>query len=345
MTDIVLETDLFKPVALTTAVNAFKPAESLVYSDLFAPRLHTADSETLLFDVLTGSEGILPNIRNHAPATVNDKTGRRAITMTAPRVAEKRQILTADLLRVRSYGSIATMMMMDRINYELRDMTNDVFRTLEYWSCGALRGKILDVDGTTTLIDFNVPDTHNLTLTSTDKWSDADSDPIGNLESWKQTVQEDTAGVINEWRCYCGFRVMNALLKNPSVQDKFKYTAGTQMAVSGDIPQLAGVTMLRHGGSFLDSNKVRRHYIDPDEIILVGLGNDTVDCMAAPIVDEDAQQGIGNIIVDTEGKFQPQVFYAKSWKEEDPSARWIKIEARVLPILRRPTSVLHAKVQ
>ncbi|MBF0424328.1 MAG: major capsid protein [Magnetococcales bacterium] len=342
---IIAETDFFKPLTLTTAVNALKPAEALVYDALFAPHGRMIDSETLLFDVLTGSEGILPNIKTHAPATVTDKTGRRAVVMTAPRIAEKRQILAADLLRVRSFASLSPMLMMERVNVELQDMVNDIYRTLEYWSCGALRGKILDVDGTTVLVDFGLPNTHDLTLTGTDKWTDAASDPIDQLETWKQTIHEDSAGVISEWRAYCGYRVMNTLIRNSQVMDKMKYTAGTQVAISGDIPQLAGVNFFRHSGSFLDASKTRRHYIDPNEVILVGLGPDTVECQSAPIVDEEGVAGIGSTAPDPQGQPRLQRLFSRSWREEDPAARWIKVEARTLPILRRPTSVMRVTVQ
>ena len=164
--------NLFLVRTLTTAINALRAPGMRIFQRHFAGRTHMEPSDRLAFEVISGSEGVLAAITVYAPATVGAKTGRKIVTLSAPRLAEKRFIHTSELNALRAYGQqIQTELMSSRINRELTDMRNLHDRTLEFWAAYALRGQILDADLSTVLVDYNFKETHKPTLTGNDLWT------------------------------------------------------------------------------------------------------------------------------------------------------------------------------
>lgn len=338
--------NLFKIRALTAAINAMKAPGRRAYNRFFQPREHMEMTDRLAFDVITGSEGILANISVNAAATVTDKTGHKTVTMTAPRLAQKRFIAVADLNAARAFGSLAgTEQMKRRIAREQTDMRAIMDRTLEFWAVNALKGKIYDSDLTTVLVDYNVDATHRPTLTASGDadaiWTDTtNSDPIAKIRELKRLIEDDCGAAITGWFAFVGWEVMDALLAHQAVRDFLKYDQGSQMAESGRIQRLAEVEMEEYNGSYLDSDDTRQRYVGSDEFILIGMCQDMVDCPYAPVVDAAAPNGVGNITARGQG----QLYFSKSWDEQDPSGRWVKAETRPLPVLQRPGAVVVATV-
>jgi len=312
-----------------------------VYDRLFRAKEHLEPTDKLAFEIISGSEGILKAISIYAPATVTEKTNRKAITMTAPRLSQKRFIHTAELNALRGYGEkVAYELMQTRIAREQKDMRGIMDRTLEFWAVNSLKGKILDADLTTVLVDYNIPASHKPTLTGTDLWTDAASDPVAKIRAFKKLIEDDSGANITGWVAFLGSDVMDALLEHQKVRELLKYDKGSQMAESGRIERLAEVELVEYIGSFVDENGTRHRFIDPDEFLLVGICDDLTDVPFAPVVDDAAPGGVGNVDQNGNGV----LFFSKSWKEEDPSGRWIKVEARPLPVLQRPGAVVDAKV-
>jgi len=333
--------DLFKIRILTTAVNAIKAPAMKVYNRIFRGKEHMEPSDRLAFEIISGSEGILKNISIYAPASVTDKTGRKTVTMQAPRIAEKRFIATAELNALRAYGKqVGTEMMKDRIARELKDMRGVSDRTLEFWAVNALKGQILDADLTTVLVDYNMDPSHKPTLTALDLWTDAASDPINKIREFKRLIEDDSAAAITGWVAFLGYEVMDALLKHAGVKDFLKYDKGSQLAENGRIARLAEVELEEYNGSFLDDAASRHRFINSDEFMLVGTCDELVDVPYAPVVDDDAPGGVGNIGANGQGV----LYFSKSWKKQDPSGRWVKVETRPLPVLQRPGAVVDATV-
>lgn len=333
--------DLFKIRVLTAALNSMKPQSMKVYNRIFRGKEHMEPTDRLAFDVISGSEGVLKNLSIYAPAQVTDKTQRKTITLTAPRLAQKRFLATADLNAARAFGAqIGTEMMKRRIGVEQKDMRGTMDRTLEYWAVNALKGQILDADLSTVLVDYNMKTAHRPTLTGDALWTDADSDPIQAIRSFKQLIEDDCAVGIDSWVAFLGSGVMDALIAHAKVKDFLKYDLGSQIAEGGKIKRLAEVDLEEYNGSFVDSGGTRRRFVGTDEFLLLGICDEMVDVPYAPIVDDDAPGGVGN--VDAKGK--GVLYFSKSWKKQDPSGRWIKAETRPLPVLQRPDAVIDATV-
>jgi hypothetical protein len=337
--------NLFLIRTLTSAVNEMPAPERRIYNRFFQPRENMQGSDRLAFDIISGSQGILPNLSVSAPATVDKKTGLRTITMTAPRIADKRFISTGSINAARAWGQqMALMQMEQRIALEQEDMRSKHDRTLEYWAAGALKGYIYDSDLTTLLVDYGLSATHRVTLTDDNLFTSPNSHPIARFRAWKKTIEDDAMISITGWLAYIGFQAMDALMQNGDVQAWLKQDRGAQIAESGRILRMAGVDFDEYNGSFVDDNGTRRRFVEENQIILIGLCRDLVDMPFAPVVDDDAPNGVGNITYAANGTLRPALFFSKSWKEQDPSGRWIKVESRPLPVLKRPGAVIVATV-
>lgn len=333
--------NLFKIRVLTTAVNEMKPPDMKVYNRMFRAKEHLEPSDRLAFDVITGSQKVLKNISIYAAATVTDKTGRKTITLQAPRLATKRHVATAELNAIRAYGEqIAPEMMQTRIARELLDMRNEHDRTLEFWACNALKGIIYDADMATELVNYNIDTTHKPTLTGTNLWTNAASDPIKTLRSWKRLIEQDSNASITGWLAFVGYSAMDALLANTRVLALLNYDKGRQIAEEEDVARLAKTELVEYASTFLDDKSARQNFIGPEYVLLLGLCDDLVDTPYAPVVDEEAPNGVGNIGANGQGV----LYFSKSWPEKDPSGRWVKVEGRPLPVLQRPGAVVYGKV-
>jgi len=333
--------DLFKIRVLTAAVNAMKAPTMKVYNRIFRGKEHMDVSDRLAFDIITGSQKILKNISIYAPATVTDKTGRKTVTITAPRLASKRFIHTAELNALRAYGQqIRVEMMKTRIAREQKDMRNEHDRTLEFWACNALKGIIYDSDLSTVLVDYNVDSSHTPTESGDDLWTDSACNPINQIRKYKRLIKDDSNAAISEWISFVGYEAMDALLTNTKVLDLLKYAKGRKIAEEEDVARLAKTEINEYDGSFIDDEGDRQRFIGKEYFMLIGMCEDLVDVPYAPVVDDDAPGGVGNIDAGGNGV----MFFSKSWKKQDPSGRWIKTEARPLPVLQRPGAVVYAKV-
>ncbi|MBF0402256.1 MAG: major capsid protein [Magnetococcales bacterium] len=69
----------------------------------------------------------------------------------------------------------------------------------------------------------NFDSNHKVTLTGTDKWSDAGSDPSGDINTGKEAVRA-TVGVYPN-TALLSAQAFNALKEHPKVVDRFKYTS------------------------------------------------------------------------------------------------------------------------
>jgi len=334
--------NLFLTRTLTAAINAMRPASTVIYDRLFRKHEHMEPTDRLAFDVITGSESILANLSVYAPATIGNKTGRRTVTLQAPRLAEKRLINAAELNAVRAFGSqLSVQLMKTMLNRELTDMRAKFDRTLEFWASRALRGIIYDADMSTQLINFGLDSDHTVTLSGVDLWTaPTTANPINNVRDWNRLIESDSGHNVTSWHAYIGWQAMDKMLMIHSVRDLITYSKGLEVLETGRIITIAGVTLEEYNKTFVDASGATQYFIAPNEVVLVGDGDDVFDTPYAPVIDSAAPNGVGN--VSSSGR--SQMFFAKSWQVEDPSGTWIKCEGRPCPVVQRPDAVVRASV-
>lgn len=322
---------LFQTRALTTAINNMRTPGAVIYNRYFRSRAAPILTSRFGYEVISGSEGVLTNIGITDPAQIRDKTSRRFFPCEAPRIAPKKFISAAEVDSVRAFGlQTGTELMESRIAKEQLDMRNEMERTIEFWCANALRGQVLDSDLNTVLADY-LFDADHLPSNGT-PWNSTDPAPniIKDLRDWKLMIEDDSGHTITGWHAFCGFNVMSALLNNESLRELLVFERGRQIAEEGAIVRLAGITIEEYNGSFVTSSEVRTRFVNENEFILIGEGDDVFAMPFAPCVQEGASPN--------------DFFFSKSWVEEDPSGRWIYAESRCLPVVQRPDAIVCANV-
>ncbi len=325
--------NLFKTRALTSAYNAIRPAGQLIFQTIFAPYMRYEPTDRFAFDIITGSETILKNLSKYDPALMKTKTSRATVTLEAPRIAEKFIIHAADLTAMRAYGDqTATMMLRQRLATEMLDQRNKFDRTLEFWAAGALKGIMYDSDASTELLNFGLDSDHSVDLSSTNVWSDTtNSDPVANIRTWKQLVEDDSGHQVDRWVAFCGYTTMNYLINHPKVGGRMVYQEGVRLVETGRVMQVAGVDIMEYNASYLNSSGTRTRFVAANSFVLVGIGagiSELVYTFPVDFVHENAKA----------------LFHAKSWENEDPSGIWVKAECRCAPVMKRPDAVVVAIV-
>ena len=326
--------EFFTIRALTRAINKLKPAPRKVLDKLFK-RSRGELTDDFAIDVVSGTETLLPNLGVSDPATVGGTTERKGMKVTAPRLAEKRFIPAKWFNGLRAFSkAVAVEKVKERLNLELTDMRNKIDRTREHYAAGCLSGKILDSDGSV-LVDWLLPATHKITLGAGSKWSEEGGDFMTDLRTWKRLIEDDAANPIIAWFAFCGWQAMDALI--PKAKDYMLYVAGDQLAKEGRIAKLAEVDIIEYNGSYIDANGTRQRYVAPDHFMLVGLTEQDFEELYAPVVDLDAPGGVGSGGI-------PQLFFAKTKQQWDPSGIWVKTESRPLTMVYDANCFVDADV-
>ncbi len=322
--------NLFKTRVLTKAINAMRNPGGRIFQRHFQPLLNWQYTSRLAFDQITGSERILGTISVDLPAPIGGKTSRNTVTYGAPRLAEKRLINNYEILDMRRYGELGPELMKQRIAREQKDLRNEFDRTLEFWGSGAIKGIVYDKDGVTELLNFGVPITHTITLLLGDRWSEATAQVLRDLRLWKRMIETDSGHDITGWQCWMGWKAMDCLLSQTNVLELLKYQVGPDIARKGRIASLVGIEFEEYNNTFLTDAGVRTPYIAPNQLVLIGLGDEVFDApYLSAVADEDMQR---------------QLFYSGSWIQEDPKGRWIYGEMRGAPVLKRPNAVIVVNV-
>lgn len=325
----------FSPRALTTAINLMKPAPTRVLDKVFGKKKRQL-GDVFSWDVKSGGEGLLSSIAVNAEANVRGGIGKKNITCTAPRYAEKELISAADLNKIRAFGSAtANELLKERVAEEQADMKTTVDMTREFQAVKALSGQVVDKNGKV-LVDYHLPAEHKPVLTTTALWTNAASEPIKNLRAWKKRINQ-YGGVTTGFAAFCGSAAMDALINNPSARELLQFVAGQQIAEQGRITKLASIELEEYDGSYVDDSGTRHDLIPEDVFALVGLGPQVAAELFAPVVDLKSSAGVGK------GK-PADMFFSKMWEVEDPSGKWVKVESRPLPVFFQPLCVIWAKV-
>lgn len=101
-----------------------------------------------------GSLGLIPTSAIGGPGLVGSENKRKVRTFNVPRIVYDEHVATADVDRVRTFGGDARANMATLLNGRLGTARSKHDITLEWHRMGALKGQILDADGTTVLTDL-----------------------------------------------------------------------------------------------------------------------------------------------------------------------------------------------
>jgi hypothetical protein len=257
-----------------------------------------------------GTLNLLPTIQRGAPHLVNRTSKRKVRTFGVPQVVLDDVVLPSEVSGVRAFGSAnETSTIAMKIAQKLQEMKNKHDITKEWMRMGALKGILLDGDGTTVLYNFYTE--FNITpVVQNFQFSNPDLDVVGAVLNVKRQIEDNLHGeVMTGIRAFCSPEFFGALTAHPKSQEPFKYFLTTQPN-GADYRRgwdLAGVVFEEYRGTATDLTGSAHPFIASSEAQFFPVGtvstfklynapadyNETVNTMGLPYYAKQEERKFG----------------------------------------------------
>ncbi len=227
----------FSTITLTDAVNKmpFVPgrAGSLgIFEEFGIP------TTTIMVEEREGTLFLIPTTPRGAPAAQNTRNLRKARSLAVPHIALEDTVLANEVQDVREFGQEnAIQAVQSVVNQRLLEMTQKLDATLEHLRVGALKGQILDSDGSTVIFDlfteFNVTQ-----ITEKDFTFDTSTDgDVRRLchQIVRETEDELGALIFDHIHAFCSSEFFDDLVANAEVRTAYTRWANTNAELMASI--------------------------------------------------------------------------------------------------------------
>lgn len=342
--------DIFDTRTMLEAVEQMPTARRFLLNTFFnGGSPVTFPTKTVDIDIIKGKRKMAPFVNPRLPGSLSLREGYTTSTYAPPYIQPKRET-TAELVLKRAAGDhpYSTRTPLERagqlLGKDLRDLDDEIVRREEWMCAQALTtGKVRVIgEGVDDTIDFLMASDHRISLGS-GQWGTADSDPIGNLRSWKRKIAKDSG------------RTANTVAMSGEALDAFQSNA----------------TVMKQ----LNTRRVDMGMIKPEElpdgVTYLGYLNDPgVDLYGYDewyLADDDEDEELpmipaGGLILGSTSTRNAMLYgaiqdleavesglveaarFPKSWVTQEPSARWLKLQSAALAGLLEPDAFIYAKV-
>lgn len=218
--------DAFTMVSLTAAVNKMphKPAR---IGQLGLFREDGITTTTVVIEEHEGTLALIESTPRGGPAKTLAVDKRKARSFLVPHFAKESLVLPDQVQNVRAFGSEnATEGVQAVINKRLAKLRAEHEVTLEYMRMGAIKGQIIDGDGSTVLFnlftEFGVSQqVHEIDLNNSSAHIREDCVEIQRLSE-----NELGAEVVTSYRAFCGDEFFDRFIEHDAVKETLKYQEG-----------------------------------------------------------------------------------------------------------------------
>lgn len=221
---------------------------------------------------------LLPSTPRGAPGTVGRSAKRDAIIFELSHFEHDEYVYADDVQNIRAFGSETEMMQVQELVADkLMTAQNKHDATLEYLRAGALKGQILDADGSTILDLFTEFGVSEETVAFNLAGS---TDVQESCFAVTRFIEDNLLGdVMSGVHALCAPDFFSALIANAGVREAFKFYSSTQEPLRGDPRRgftFAGITFEEYRGQFPtlneDGTKTVRKLIPDGEARFFPLG-------------------------------------------------------------------------
>lgn len=348
--------NIFDTRTMLDAIEEMKRPGSFL-RDMFFPGSRQFDTETVDVDIVKGKRRLAPMVSPLAEGRAVERSGFSTSTIKPGYVKPKIPTTAGDLLKrqpgevIYSGGQNIEQRAMVQLGKDLAELMDMVDRREEWMAAQALNlGKItMTIKGETgdkdVEVDFGMDATHKITLTSTDTWDDAASDPIADLTAWATLCRKDSG--VSPTTVVMGTDAVAAFLKHATVQKFMDMRAVDLGEISpAQLPNgVSYVGRLRAPGLFVDVYTYDDWYVDettgnevsmvPAKKVWMGSTRTANSKLHAVIQDVEAIEG---------GVAAAVSRFPKSWVTKDPSVRWLMVQSAPLMAMLQPDAFVSAAV-
>lgn len=258
----IFDDEAFSAIELSDAISVVPNSYGrLGELGLFAPKPVRTDKVAV--EIKNGVLTLLPQTQRGGPATQNTRSKRAMKSFTIPNFALEDTIHPEDIQGVRAFGQESELDgVMSVVNERLVEMSNKHDITEEWLRAGALRGVIMDSDGSTILnlfTEFGVSEHVQFFNFASDT-----SDIPGLIKSVKRHIETNLKGdTMRGIRALCSPTFFDKLVAHPLVREAYIYQQG-QSVLRDDLRAgftFQGITFEEYIGTATDEAGTSRPFI------------------------------------------------------------------------------------
>lgn len=341
--------DLFEPRTMLAALEERFPPKMFLRDTFFNGQSpETWPSQHIDIDVFKGARRVAPYVHPMAEGKVVERAGFQARTYTPPYIKPK-MVTTAQNFLTRGigeniYGSSdgPEQRAQAQLGKDLAELEDMILRRQETQAAELLEtGKVtITGDGVSDLIDFAMSASHIVTLSGTDLWDNASSQPLAKLRALKRIVAKDS-GLVPDV-CVMGENAIDAFLANANVKDQLD-TRRIDLGIIDPRELAEGVTYYgRIKDVSLDLYTYEEYYIHPTTTVLTNMVPAKKIFLGSTRARTSTNYGAIQDL-DAGSNFVVPMF-PKSWRTKDPSAQWLLLQSAPLLAMHQVDAFLVAQV-
>ena len=316
----------FSMASLTAAINLLPNRYGrLEQLDIFPAR--PVRTRQIIVEEYAGRLNLLPTRAPGSPGTVGERGQRHLRSFVIPHIPHDDVVLPEEVQGIRAFGSETEMEAISGVlARHLETMRNKHAITLEHLRMGALKGQILDADGSTLYdlySEFGIPQTSiNFDL------ANAGSDIKGHCYDVLAEIEDNLKGeFMTDVHVLCSPQFFRALTGHKAVKEA--YTQWQQgVILINDVRAgftFSGITFEEYRGQASDINGTVRKFIAPGEAHAFPLG--TVDTFATYFAPADFNETVNTL---------GQPLYAKQDARKFDRGTDLHTQSNPLPMCHRP---------
>lgn len=335
--------DIFSTNVLNGVVR-YLPQPVTFLLDRFFPMEQTETSEEIHFDVENGKRRIAPFVSPLVAGRIVEGQGYVAKTFKPAYVKDKR-IFDPNRPMKRAMGERIGGDMSPQARLEamvrtdLEDQVKMVNRRLEVMASEVLRLGQVTVSGElypTQVVSYGRPGGHTVTLAGAARWGQAGIKPLDNLETWATTVLQASGATITDWVMDVeAWKLLRVDADFQKLLDRFRGNATMEKITqeyegASLVAQVPPWNIWVYQGWYVNDAGAEVPLLPANTVI-----------GGSPLIEGVRAFGA---IRDEEAGYQAMPYFAKSWVEKDPAARFLMTQSAPLVVPYRPAASFCATV-
>jgi len=218
---------------------------------------------TIMIEEKDGTLSLIPTSLRGAPAAQNAPDGRVARSLLIPHIALEDTIVPSEVQDVREFGQENQLQAVQAVvNERLRSMTSKLDATLEHLRIGALKGVILDSDGSTEIFDLF----SEFGVSQVTEWDfSLDDAEVGAVRSMCQSIVrsiEDELGakLYDHIHAFCSSQFYDDLIAHDEVRAAFERWSNTTAEIRAGVGNPGAGGQGGQPGDWLRMNLARQGF-------------------------------------------------------------------------------------
>jgi len=279
------EHDAFNMASLTKAINIL-PNNYGRLRELDLMPEKGVRTRAVIVEERNGVLTLLPTMPVGSPGTVGSRGKRNVRSFTIPHIPHDNVIMPDEYEGIRAFGSETELEVLSKIvNDHLQTMRNKHAITLEHLRVGALKGIILDADGS---VIYNLYTEFGIKQKSVSfALSNPDTNVRGKCLEVSRHIEKNLKGEVMTYvHALCSSSFFDALIDHPSVKAVFEGHEAAVDKLGGDPRKgfrFGGIVFEEYAASATSPDGAEMKFIDDDKAHAFPMGTmNTFETLFAP---------------------------------------------------------------